>query len=387
VRRGLVLIALVIGGCPAEQGERPKRDASGVSPKTSVTGTPIPTVPSADEAPDAAPARQTLVVLAAGDVNLGRDIGQRILRDSRFDPFADLRPLLSTAHLSFANLESPLSDQNGETQHPEKRLVFVGPPSGAGIVARAPFHVVSVANNHVWDYGERGFLDTLDALDGAGVRYAGASRRPGEQYRPTVLSVNGWSIALIAVTHVWNPGTFETHEAAGRVAWASEAPLVAEVRKARSEHDLVLVSYHGGREYSDTPAQEPLDIAKAVVDAGADAVLGHHPHVPQGVGWFSKRPVFFSLGNLVFNKYRDVSWTARSFIARLTFAPDGSVAVAACPYSIDDGVPRLATESTWPGWQTTFASHLRRTSSFASVGGTHVGPPDEHGCLPLRPGK
>jgi poly-gamma-glutamate synthesis protein (capsule biosynthesis protein) len=199
--------------------------------------------------------------------------------------------------------------------------------------------------------------------------------------------VNGWSIALFAVTHIWNPGTFETHEAADRVAWASEAPLVAEVRKARPEHDLVLVSYHGGREYSDMPAQEPRDIAKAVIDAGADAVLGHHPHVPQGVGWFSQRPVFFSLGNLVFNKYRDVAWTAQGFVARLTFAVDGRFEVAVCPYRIEAGVPRRAAASNWPNWEAVFRSYLRRTSSFASVGGTDVGPPDEQGCLPLRPGK
>jgi hypothetical protein len=380
----------VLGACNAERTTPSDRPAASVAAPVASHKAGLPPAlreaPSATTANDAStPHRAPLVFMAGGDINLGREVGQRILHDPNFDPFSDLRPLLSQADLAFANLESPLSDQNGETQHPEKRLVFVGPPSGAGLVARAPFHVVSVANNHVWDYGERGFLDTLDALDGAGVRYAGASRKAGEQYRPTVLSVNGWSIALFAVTHIWNPGTFETHEAADRVAWADTASVVAAVTRARAEHDIVLVSYHGGREYSDTPAQEPLDFAKAVTQAGADAVLGHHPHVPQGVGWFSKRLVFFSLGNLVFNKYRDVSWTARSFIARLTFATDGSLAVAACPYSIHDSVPRRATESTWPGWQTVFPSHLRRTSAFASVAGTQVGTPDEQGCLPLRP--
>ena len=378
-----LVVALAAGACREEPTEGRTRAPASVSvPKPTAPPAPASVTPL----PEATPVRKPLVVLAAGDVNLGREVGQRILKDPAFDPFADLRPLLSSAHLSFANLESPLSDQNGETQHPEKRLVFVGPPSGAALVARAPFHVVSVANNHVWDYGERGFLDTLDALDAAKVRYAGASRRPGEQYRPTVLSVNGWSVALFAVTHVWNPGTFETHEAADRVAWADTATVVAAVTRARTEHDLVLVSYHGGREYSETPAQEPLDFAKAVTNAGADAVLGHHPHVPQGVGWFSNRPVFFSLGNLVFNKYRDVSWTQRGFIARLTFTPERGIELAACPYVIDGDVPRLATRANWPSSDAVLRTYLRRTSSFASVGGTDVGPSDEHGCLPLRAG-
>jgi poly-gamma-glutamate synthesis protein (capsule biosynthesis protein) len=324
--------------------------------------------------------------MAAGDVSLGRDVGQRILRDAGFDPFAEIRPLLSRADVSFANLESPLSEQNGETEHPTKPLTFVGPPSGAALVARAPFHVMSLANNHVWDYGERGFLDTLDALDESGVRYAGASRRPGEQYRPTVLSVNGWSVAFLAVTHVWNPGDFRGHQADERVAWANDARLVEAVHRARSEHDLVFVSYHGGREYSETPAQEPVDVAKIVMDAGADAVLAHHPHVPQGIGWFEKRPVFYSLGNFVFGKYRDDEWTARGFVARLTFEPDRKLAVAVCPYRIDAGIPRQATTSDWPGWDGVFRSYLRRASSYASVGGTEVGEIDELGCLRIGPG-
>jgi poly-gamma-glutamate capsule biosynthesis protein CapA/YwtB (metallophosphatase superfamily) len=324
--------------------------------------------------------------MAGGDVNLGRAVGQRLIHEPRFDPFEHVRPLLARADLAFANLESPLSDQNGETESPTKPLTFVGPPSGAAAVARAPFHVVSVANNHVWDYGERGFLDTLAALEGAGVRYAGASRRPGEEYRPAVLSVNGWSVALLAVTHVWNPGDFAGHAAEGRVAWADASRLVAEVRRARAEHDLVIVSYHGGREYADVPAQEPLDVTKAVMAAGADAVLGHHPHVPQGVGWFAGRPAFYSLGNLVFGRYRDLEWTARGFVARLVFAKGRPVEVAACPYRIDGAVPKLATDSAWPGWASTFRTYLRRSSAFASVAGTEVGPPDELGCLPLRPG-
>ncbi len=375
-----VIFLATLGACQPERSEphattKPLR----VSPPPAV-------VPTATAAAVTTPARAPLTVLAAGDVNLGREVGQRILRDSSFDPFDDIRPLLARADLSFANLESPLSDQNGETEHPTKPLVFTGPPGGAELVRRAPFHVVSVANNHIWDYGERGFLETLDALEGAGVRYAGASRRPGEQYRPTVLSVNGWSIALFAVTHVWNPGDFRGHEADERVAWANAAPLTAEIRRARAEHDLVLVSYHGGREYSDVPAQEPLDFAKAVMDAGADAVLAHHPHVPQGVGWFEQRPVFYSLGNFVFGKHRDVPWTARGFVARLTFKADRSVEAAACPYRIEQGVPRRADTATWPGWDGTFRTHLRRTSSFAGVSGTEVGTPDEDGCLPLRRG-
>jgi poly-gamma-glutamate capsule biosynthesis protein CapA/YwtB (metallophosphatase superfamily) len=322
------------------------------------------------------------VLVAGGDVNLGRKVGQRILHDAAFDPFAGIRPLLVQADVAFANLESPLSDQNGETED-RSRLAFVGPPRGAELLARAPFHLVSVANNHAWDYDRRGFLDTLAALEGARVAYAGGSREPGEQYRPAVLRVKGWSLALFAVTHLWNPGEFSLHEAREHVAWADIERLTREIRSARGEHDLVLVSYHGGREYSELPAQEPVDFVSTIMRAGADAVLAHHPHVPQGVGWQEQRPIFYSLGNLVFGKNRHHAWTARGYLAHLTFTEGGPIQVAACPYVIDHSLPRLVRA---PAEAEAFRRYLRRTSAFASQGGTELRPLDERGCIPLAPG-
>jgi hypothetical protein len=108
--------------------------------------------------------------------------------------------------------------------------------------------------------------------------------------------------------------------------------------------------------------------------------------VPQGVGWFDERPVFYSLGNLVFGKNRQYPWTARGFIARLTISAERRIDAAVCPYRIDQGIPRRASGLEWPGWDRVFRARVTSTSSFASVRGTEVGPPDEHGCLPIRPG-
>ena len=77
-----------------------------------------------------------------------------------------------------------------------------------------------------------------------------------------------------------------------------------------------------------------------MMEGGADAVLAHHPHVPQGVGWYERRPIFYSLGNLVFGKHRLHPWTARSYFARLTFTADRTIAAAACPYVIEQGLPQ-----------------------------------------------
>jgi poly-gamma-glutamate synthesis protein (capsule biosynthesis protein) len=183
---------------------------------------------------------------------------------------------------------------------------------------------------------------------------------------------------------VWNPGDFATHEAARHVAWADPEPLLGAVVRARAEHDIVLVSYHGGREYSEFPAREPVEIARLAMDAGADAVIAHHPHVLQGIGWDGPRPIFYSLGNLVFGKHRDHPWTARGFLARLTFSGSG-LDVGLCPYLIHRETPRRVTRA--PGNLDAFTRHVRRTSSFASLAGTETGSIDESGCFPVRPGR
>jgi len=373
---GLSLGLLACSKDPAREQARPPSRASAVPSAALASATPAPA-----PAPAPQPPRSPLVLVAGGDVNLGRKVGQRILRDAAFDPFVGIRPVLSRADIAFANLESPLSDQNGETED-RSRLAFVGPPAGAGLLARAPFHVVSVANNHAWDYERRGFLDTLTALEGAGVPFAGGSRLPGSQYEPVVLTVKGWSVALFAVTHLWNPGGFANHEAREHVAWADDPRLLQALRAARKTHDLVLVSYHGGKEYVENAAQEPLDFARSVMAAGADAVLAHHPHVPQGVGWYEGRPIFYSLGNLVFGRHRDHPWTGRGYLARLTFMPDKRVEVAACPYLIDKSLPHLAIE---PAAQQMVVRYLRRASTFASAVGTDVRAVDEQGCFELVP--
>src|SRR5690606_5230407 len=104
--------------------------------------------------------------------------------------------LFGAADFKLVNLECPLSDQNGETQSPLNRLIFTGPPGGARVLANAGINVVSVANNHAWDYLKPAFLETLDNLTRAGVGFVGGSAEPGQQYKPYVFRAKGFSVAL-----------------------------------------------------------------------------------------------------------------------------------------------------------------------------------------------
>jgi poly-gamma-glutamate capsule biosynthesis protein CapA/YwtB (metallophosphatase superfamily) len=339
-----------------------------------VTATPLPELP--------AMAEQRLLLAAGGDVNFGRECGQAILQDLGYAPFAGLSAAWSSADLRFVNLESQLSDQNGVTQSPRNRLIFSGPPGGADVLAAAGISLVSTANNHAWDYGRSALLETIANLERARVPFAGTGVDVEAAYRPVVARMKGLSVALFAVTHIWNQGHFDGHEGQKHVAWADIDMLRAGIQRARKEHDFVIVSYHGGEEYISAPVDKTRRFVKAVMALGVDAFIGHHPHVPQGVGWVQGRPVLYSLGNLVFAGHDDRPWTKQSFFARLELEKGKPPKLAACPYALDGHRPRslLSSESHALA---RFRRHLIDIST--STGGSTVAEPDEFGCLPVTP--
>jgi poly-gamma-glutamate synthesis protein (capsule biosynthesis protein) len=347
---------------------------------------PIAATAAASSQPEAvsAPApSQALVLAAGGDVNFGRECGQAILKDAGYDPFAKLGPAWSGADARFANLESQLSDQNGVTQNPHHRLIFTGPPGGADVLARARLSLISTANNHAWDYGKSALFETIDNLRRVGVPFAGTGRSADEAYRPAVIQVNGLSVALFAVTHIWNQGPFGQHEGQNYVAWADATRLKAGIERARREQDFVLVSYHGGEEYVDAPVDRTRRFVKAIMALGVDAIIGHHPHVPQGIGWVEGRPIVYSLGNFVFAGHDDRPWTKQSFFVRLTLRKGEPAQLSACPFALDGHVPRSLSLPSEALGVARFRQHLIDIST--SVGGSSVGTPDELGCVPVAP--
>ncbi len=321
----------------------------------------------------------SITIVAGGDVSFGRETGQRMLDDPQFEPLAKMRPLLSNGDLSFVNLESPLATR-GEPRHPSKPLVFCGPPRGSYSLARAGIQLVSFSNNHVWDYGEPAFFETLRHLDEAGILYVGASPHHDDVLASRTVSIKGWSVAWLAMTDVWNAGENARRRAARHVAFADVEKACEAVGRARSRHDLVLVSYHGGKEYTQHIAREPREFARSVMKAGADAVIGHHPHVPQGIEWVEERPVFYSLGNLRFEQHGDHPWTSRGYLVELTFTEKDVPSVSLCPYRIDVDGPAPVTADESPGLSAElYRRHFIRITSFA--GFSEVGKLDERGCF------
>ncbi len=265
----------------------------------------------------AADTSATLRLIAVGDVNLGRSLGQRILRGETDYPFHALRDWFSGADAVFANLESPISDQHGETESPRSNVVFCAPPVAADVLRAAGISVVSTANNHAADYGATGIAETIAFLHQAGVQPVGTTVDAAGTFAPAILDRHGIRVAIVAFTQFVN----------GRAAWEQSISLFdssgvrRQIDSVRSHADVVIASFHGGREYAsdaDTVTEQQM---RYLIDAGADIVLAHHPHVAWGVEEYRGHLIFRSLGNCVFyqpqRRWADVGlaaelvWTRR----------------------------------------------------------------------------
>ncbi len=211
---------------------------------------------------------------------------------------------------------------------------------------------------------------------------AGTGRTLDEAFTPAVVETRGHRVAVVAVTQIWNEGPIEQHEGRHYVAWARLRRVTAALERARREADFVILSYHGGVEYVDAPIEATKRFIDGALKTGlVDVVIGHHPHVPQGVAFVRGRPVFYSLGNFVFAGHDWAPWTLTGFVARLELDADGHVRPSVCPVALDGHVPKPIA----PGDPQSEKARQHLIDTSTSVGGARVGPADARGCFPVEP--
>ena len=237
----------------------------------------------------------------AGDVMIGRTIGQLIDKYGPDYPFRTVESLLREADLAFGNLESPL------TTAPYVRTGYnlVSDPARVSSLTLVGFDVMALANNHVTDHGADGLSQMLDTLDQAGMAHVGAGRTITEAGQYWVGKAGPVTVAYLAYDATWG-SLAATFDSAGSAR--PEGPFLEKVAQARQAADLVVVSVHWGQEYEALPGQFQRGLAQSLARAGVDVVVGHHPHVVQPVEWVSvpgrDRPtlVAYSLGNFIFDQ-------------------------------------------------------------------------------------
>ncbi|HXK36004.1 MAG TPA: CapA family protein [Candidatus Paceibacterota bacterium] len=262
-------------------------------------------------------------LIFVGDIMLSRSVGESMERWGDWSrPFVLSAAVTAGADLTFGNLESVISDR-GATQG--CTYCFRADPRSIEGLLDAGFDVVSVANNHAWDYGPDAFTDSLKRLVSAGITPVGGGADLAVARTPVVKTAHDVRVAYLAYTNLMPVLTCAAERYAGVHCYAA-ARMQEDITAARSVADIVVVSFHAGEEYQPhTAAQER--IYRAAIDAGADLVIGHHPHVVQDVERYGGGWIAYSLGNFIF----DQTWspeTMRGMLLEVTIT-DGEIAEVA----------------------------------------------------------
>lgn len=236
-----------------------------------------------------------LRLVFGGDVCFTRDLAAGLAHDAALAPFAGLGSAWSDADLAFANLECVLCGPSVAPRPFRKGApILRSPPEVAACLARGGADVVSLANNHVFDLGRAGLAETLAHLDRAGLPHVGAGLDRDAALAPLVIERRGLTLGLLAYTF----GTNHVPDGGAAAARLRDEP-VRHVRELRPRCDVLLVSLHWGDQFTSAIDASRVTLAHRLIDAGADALIGHHPHVLQAVEAYRGRPVFYSLGNFV----------------------------------------------------------------------------------------
>jgi poly-gamma-glutamate synthesis protein (capsule biosynthesis protein) len=306
----------------------------------------LPGKPGSPGSPGGGPegaAEPAVRLLFVGDIMMGGRVAALLEREGYDYPYRQTGEWIRSADLAAGNLENPITDR-GEPA--DKTWTFRMSPKAVPALKESGFDVLNLANNHVLDYGTEGLLDTLRFLDEEGIGRVGAGRDADEAYRAFFTEIKGIRIAFLGFSHV-----------VPEVGWkaAADRPGVAEaygmrqaleaVKAAKEEADLVVVMVHWGIERAEEP--EPYQVTKGrqFIDAGADLVIGSHPHVLQGLESYGGRWIAYSLGNFIFTVNPNAD-TRQSAMLEAECRADGGCRLAIIPVETGPGQPQIPDEET-----------------------------------------
>lgn len=274
-------------------------------------------------------AEPTITLAAVGDLMMSSWIIDVIQEHGVDFPFDSTRDFIQSADVAIANLEAPLTAE-GE-RFADKKYTFKVPPHFVSGIADAGFDVVTMANNHIVDYGCEGIMNTFAALQGAGIDHCGAGRNRAEACAPTIVDVNGIKVAFIGFSMTYPEEFWATNTRCG-TCYPTEEVLYKSVTEAERIADLTVVSFHWGAEKYNSPRAYQLTYGRSAIDFGADLVLGHHPHVLQGLEIYKEKLIAYSLGNYVFASYSGSATT--SMILRAKFNSKGLLLARIIPINV-----------------------------------------------------
>jgi len=290
----------------------------------------------------------TIRLLAVGDIALCGDYSVLIQRKDSHFPLAQITNFLKQGNIVFGNLEVPLSDQ-GKPDY-SKPICLRGSPEGINALVSAGFTHVSLANNHAYDYGVVALRDTQRRLAQAGIATFGAGRDFIDSRRPLIKAFQGGFLALLSYNAYNTNGRYYARRNRQGVAPLEYCYIREDIRllRRRFEPLIIIISLHWGIEGNHYPTPFQRHLAHRIIEDGANMILGHHPHVIQGIERYRNGVIVYSLGNFCFPDiisqhvsglgYRQQQENQESFIFECEITQDGVGSYRAIPIYINQNL-------------------------------------------------
>jgi len=240
-------------------------------------------------------------LLFTGDIMMDRGVEYYIEKQGKGDykfPFLKIADYLQEADILIGNLEGPVSDKGVKTG---SIYSFRMNPKAVEGLTYAGFDILSLANNHIFDYTKEALTDTFSRLKEADIDYFGAGTNREQAYSPLIKELNDTKIAFLTYTNLGSLNWQAETTTAG-ISWLTQKNLEQGIKSAKEKADIIIVSFHIGEEYKAEPDETQKYFSRLVIDYGADLVISHHPHVVQKQEIYKEKYIFYSLGNFVFDQ-------------------------------------------------------------------------------------
>jgi gamma-polyglutamate biosynthesis protein CapA len=237
-----------------------------------------------------------------GDVLLDRGVKEMVHlhRDNQGYPYEGVSGILKDSDLTIGNLEGPITN-SGAPVLKKGNLIFRGNPLCIPYLYNAGFRVFNLANNHSMDYGAKGMSESIRLLNNGGISTFGGGLNKEAAEKPKYMNINGIKIGLLGFS-AFPPEGYFCFEDRPDVAHLEENRLYGMIKAAKKNCDILIVMFHWGEEFSYYASEHQKTVAHLACDSGADIVIGHHPHVLQGVEKYKGKYIFYSLGNFIFDR-------------------------------------------------------------------------------------
>jgi len=259
-----------------------------------------------------------LKIAFCGDIMLGGEVAKSIGTQTVANWLTGVSGAWSKADLLIGNLECPCVETAMPVEAAQPEIIFHAPASRLKELAQAGFSALSLANNHILNCGPLGLLETIQGLDKVGIHHAGAGMNLAEALQPSFIPVGSLTIGLVAFCYGPPAG-----RSSPGVAPCESRLMRKGLTAARKGADLVIAAVHDGLEYSDVPPSRTRALFRFLAENGADIVVGHHPHVLQGLEWYGQIPIAYSLGDFLFdNSLPHVAERNFARIAMGLYAPE-----------------------------------------------------------------